>query len=99
MSTPQPHPTAHAPIATSSSVVDFGLRAWAFRVGWCQLSILLLVASPVFLLGALSGGVYLASILTMVWFALRLADEDAAWVSDEKRRPAPPTTERPRGSR
>ncbi len=85
--------------SSSSAAMDFGLRAWAFRLGWCQISVLLMVASPVFLLGAMSGGIYLASISTLLWLALRLADEDAAWVDDEKRRSAPTRSDEQCGAR
>ena len=76
-----PTPTAiDAEPAPTARASDFGLRAWALRPGWIQVSVLLLLAAPVVLLGAVSGGIYGATLCGIVWLALRMADEDAAWV-------------------
>lgn len=76
LSTPK---NLNAPCAPAVRASTFGLRDRVFRVGWVQLSLLLTLATPAFLLGAVSGGIYGATVCTLVWLALRLADEDAAW--------------------
>ncbi|MCA9712912.1 MAG: hypothetical protein KDK70_44215 [Myxococcales bacterium] len=71
----------------SSFETSDGLRAWAYRPGWAQVSLLVLLATPAFVLGTVSGGIYGATLCSMVWLALRLADEDAAWAERDARDP------------
>lgn len=75
---PPPTPPTHAH-STTSPRPTFDLRAWLFDFGWVQVALLVLLATPAFLLGAVAGGIYGATICAFAWLGLRITDEDAAW--------------------